>query len=78
MRRLREQVDGDIEVGGAALASACIELDLVDEFHVFVYPLILGGGTPFFPPTQGTLELELVETRSFASQVAYLHYRRLA
>jgi dihydrofolate reductase len=76
VRRLKEQVDGDLEVGGAALAADCIELDLVDEYHLFVYPVIVGGGKPFFPPTQTSLELELVETRSFASRVVSLRYQR--
>jgi dihydrofolate reductase len=39
VRRLKEEVEGDLEVGGAALAAACIELDLVDEYRPFVYPL---------------------------------------
>ena len=76
VRRLKEQVDGDLEVGGAALAANCIELDLVDEYRLFVYPVIVGGGKPFFPPTHASLELELVETRSFASRVVYLRYQR--
>jgi dihydrofolate reductase len=76
IRRVKERVDGDLGVGGAALAADCIELDLVDEYHLFVYPVIVGGGKPFFPPTQASLELELVETRSFASRVASLRYQR--
>jgi dihydrofolate reductase len=76
VRRLREQVDADLEVGGAALAADCIGLDLVDDYRLFVYPVIVGGGKPFFPPTQASLELELVETRSFASRVVYLRYQR--
>ena len=76
VRRLKEQVDGDLEVGGAALAANCIGLDLVDEYRPFVYPLIVGGGKPFLPSTPASLELELVETRSFASRVAYLRYQR--
>src|SRR5919106_2234242 len=76
VRRLKEQVDGDLAVGGAGLAADCIELDLVDEYNLFVYPVIVGGGKPFFPSTHASLELELVETRSFASRVAYLRYRR--
>jgi dihydrofolate reductase len=76
VRRLKEQVDGDLEVGGAALAADCIQLDLVDEYRLFVYPVIVGGGKPFFPPTHTSLELELVETRSFASRVVYLRYQR--
>jgi dihydrofolate reductase len=74
--RLKEQVDGDLEVGGAELAASCIELDLVDEYRLFVYPVIVGGGKPFFPSTRASLELELVETRSFAPGVAYLRYQR--
>jgi dihydrofolate reductase len=77
VRRLKEELDGDLEVGGAALAAACIELDLVDEYRIFVHPVIVGGGKPFFPPTQTRLELELVETRSFASRVVYLRYQRI-
>ncbi len=76
VRRLNEEVEGDLEVGGAGLAAECIELDLVDEYHLFVNPVILGGGTPFFPPTRASLELELLETRSFACRVVYLHFRR--
>jgi dihydrofolate reductase len=76
VRCLKEQVDGDLEVGGATLAADCIALDLVDDYRLFVCPVIVGGGKPFFPPTRARLELELVETRSFPSQVVYLRYRR--
>jgi dihydrofolate reductase len=76
VRRLKEQVDGDLEVGGAALAADCIELDLVDEYRLFLYPVIVGGGKPFSPSTHASLELELLETRSFASRVVYLRYQR--
>jgi dihydrofolate reductase len=74
--RLKEEVDGDLAVGGAALAAECIELDLVDEYHPFVYPVIVGGGKPFFPPTDAGLELDLVEARTFADRVASLRYER--
>ncbi len=76
VRRLKEQADADLEVGGAALAADCIELDLVDEYRLFVHPVIVGGGKPFFPSRHTSLELELLETRSFPSQVVYLRYRR--
>jgi dihydrofolate reductase len=76
VRRLREEVDGDLEVGGATLAADCIELDLVDEYRLFAHPVIAGGGKPFFPPLQARVELELVETRSFNSGVVYLRYQR--
>jgi dihydrofolate reductase len=69
-------LDGDVGVGGAGLAASCIELGLVDEFGVFVYPVIVGGGTPFFPARDHRIDLELLETRTFASRVTYARYRR--
>jgi dihydrofolate reductase len=75
--RLRERLDGDIEVGGATLAARFIELGLVDEFRLFVHPVVVGGGKPFFPPG-ARLGLELVETRAFSSRVVFLRYRRAA
>ena len=74
--RLKQEPGGDIAVGGAGLASWLIELDLVDEYGLFVSPVVLGGGTRFFPALTGRLDLELVETRTFASRVVYLRYRR--
>jgi glyoxylase-like metal-dependent hydrolase (beta-lactamase superfamily II) len=73
--RLKEEEGGDIGVGGAGLASTCIELGLVDEYLIFVSPVVLGGGTPFFPALKTPIDLELVETRTFASRVVYLRYR---
>ena len=66
-----------MSVGGAGLASTLVEQDLVDEFRLFVNPVVLGGGTPFFPTRKERLDLELVETRSFGSRVVYLRYRRV-
>jgi dihydrofolate reductase len=74
--RLKEQPGGDIGVGGAGLASSLIELGLVDEYQLFVAPIVLGGGTPFFPALDQRIPLELVETRTFASRIVYLRYRR--
>jgi dihydrofolate reductase len=65
-----------VAVGGAGLAGACIELDLVDVYELFVCPVVLGGGTPFFPPLDRRIELELAETRTFASRVVYQRYVR--
>jgi len=74
--RLKEQPGKDMAVGGPGLASSFIELGLVDEFRLFVSPVVLGGGKPFFPPLEERIELELVETRTFGSRVVYLRYRR--
>lgn len=75
--RLREQPGADLAVGGAGLASAFIELGLVDEFRLFVYPVVIGAGTPYFPPGVERIELELLETRTFASRVVFLRYARV-
>jgi dihydrofolate reductase len=75
--RLKAQHPGkDLAVGGAGLASGFVALDLVDEFRLFVSPVVLGGGTPYFPALQDRIPLELVETRTFGSRVVYLRYRR--
>jgi dihydrofolate reductase len=77
IRRLkREPAGGDIAIGGATLAARAIELDLIDEYRPFVNPVVLGGGTPFLPGGV-RVALELLETRTFGSRVAYLRYRRL-
>jgi dihydrofolate reductase len=54
-----------------------IEAGLVDEYGLFVNPVVLGAGTPFFPPLDDRIQLELVETREFGSRVVYLRYRAL-
>lgn len=74
--RLKEEPGGDLAVGGAGLASELIERNLIDDYHVFISPILLGGGTPYFPAMERRIELELLETRTFASRVEYLHYVR--
>jgi dihydrofolate reductase len=75
--KLKEQPGKDLAVGGAGLASTLIEAGLVDEYRPFVYPVIVGRGTPFFPAFGETVNLELVEARTFSSQVIYSRYRRV-
>ena len=75
--RLREAPgEGVVSVGGAGLASTLIKLDLIDEYRLFVVPVVLGGGTPYFPPLDRAIPLELLETRTFGSRVTYLRYLR--
>jgi dihydrofolate reductase len=74
--KLKKQPGKDLAVGGAGLASTCIELGLVDEYRLFVSPVVLGGGTPYFPALEERIDLELVETKTFGSRVVYLRYRR--
>lgn len=73
--QLRAQPGGDIGVGGAGLAASLIRLGLVDEYQLFVSPIVVGGGTPFFPALETPIGLELIDTRTFSSRVVYLHYR---
>jgi dihydrofolate reductase len=63
-------------VGGAVLASTLLRAGLVDEYGLFVNPVVVGGGTPFFPTLDSTVDLELLETRTFGSRVVYLRYAR--
>src|SRR4051812_16875495 len=76
IERLRaEPGEGDIAIGGAALAAEAAALDLIDEYRPKVYPVLVGGGIPFFPHRERRVDLELVESRTFSSDVAYLRYR---
>jgi dihydrofolate reductase len=75
--RLKEQPGKDLAVGGAGLASTCTRLGVVDEYRLFVSPVVLGGDTPYFPALDERIDLELVETRTFDSRVVYLRYRRV-
>jgi dihydrofolate reductase len=71
-----DATDKDVEIGGAGLAAAAIELGLVDELRLFRHPVVVGGGTPFLPPVTEHVPLDLVETRTFGSRVIYERYRR--
>ena len=76
IERLRaEPGAGDIAIGGAALAAQAAASDLIDEYRAVVYPVLVGGGIPFFPQHERRVDLELVETRTFSSGVVYLRYR---
>lgn len=75
--RLKGQTDKDLAVGGAGLAATFIKLGLVDEYRLFINPVVLGGGTPYFPALDERIDLELVETRTFSSRVVYVRYQRV-
>jgi len=74
LARLRSEFDGDFEVCGPTLAAEFIKRGLVDEYRLVVHPVVLGAGTPYFPPLERPIGIELVETRTFASGVVYLRY----
>lgn len=69
--------DRDVSIGGADLAAEAIALDLVDEYRLFRYPIVIGGGTRYWPPLDHSLPLSLVGTRTFGGRVVYEEYRRL-
>jgi dihydrofolate reductase len=71
-----DATDKDVEIGGAGLAAAAIELGLVDELRIFRYPVVVGGGTPLLPPVTEDVPLDLIETRTFGSRVIYERYRQ--
>jgi dihydrofolate reductase len=72
----RAATDKDIEIGGAGLAGQAVEQGLVDEFRIFRYPVIVGGGTPLLPPVTERIDLALIETRISSSAVIFERYGR--
>ena len=76
IERLRaEPGEGEIAIGGATLAAQAAALDLIDEYRVMVYPVLVGGGLSYLPQGERRVDLELVETRTFSSKFVYLRYR---
>ncbi|GAB2957732.1 dihydrofolate reductase family protein [Streptomyces pseudoechinosporeus] len=76
VRALKEQPGGDLGVGGAELAAEFRRHDLIDEYLLYVTPVILGRGRPLFPELDVTTQLRLAETRTFGSGVVLLRYER--
>lgn len=74
IRKLKATSERDITVGGPHLAAAMIATNLVDEFHAFVHPIIIGGGNPWLPQDL-RIPLELAGERRLG-RVIHLHYRR--
>lgn len=72
--KLKAQPGKDLGIGGATLAASLVQLGLIDEYQFFVNPVILGGGTPFFPTLRNRINLRLVQSRTFSSGVVYLRY----
>jgi dihydrofolate reductase len=74
VRRLKESADSDISIGGPGLAAEALAAGLVDECHLFLSPVVVGGGTNALPDGL-RLDLELLGERRFGSGVVYLRYR---
>jgi dihydrofolate reductase len=71
---LRNEFDGDLDVGGPNLAGQFVRRGLVDEYRLVIHPVVLGAGTPFWPELDGPLRVSLVETHTFASGVELRSY----
>ena len=74
IRRLKETSRSDMSIGGAELAGQAVVEELVDECHLFLVPVLVGGGKRALPAGVHA-ELELLDERRFRSGVVYLRYR---
>jgi len=74
IRRMKAQAGPDMSVGGPDLAAQAIEAGLVDECHLFLTPILVGGGQRSLP-NNVRLKLELLDERRFENGVVHLHYR---
>jgi dihydrofolate reductase len=73
---LKSRPGADMVLGGADLGASFMRLDLIDEYRLYVHPVVLGAGKPMFPPSADALSLRLAETRTFGSGVVLLRYQR--
>jgi dihydrofolate reductase len=74
VRRMKAEAESDLSVGGPELAGQAIEAGLVDEIHLFLSPIVVGGGHHALP-SNVRVNLELLDQRSFGNGVVHLHYR---
>ncbi|MBA4863715.1 dihydrofolate reductase family protein [Streptomyces sp. PSKA54] len=73
---LKAQPGGDLALGGADLAAAFMERDLIDEYRIYVHPVLIGRGKPLFQGTDTMTRLRLLETRTFGNGVVLLRHQR--
>jgi dihydrofolate reductase len=73
---LKAQPGGDLALGGANLAAAFMRHDLIDEYRLYVHPVVIGRGRPLFPTSDTRTDLRLAETRAFGNGVVLLRYQR--
>jgi dihydrofolate reductase len=77
VRAMKESAAADISVGGPGLAAQAVAAGLVDEWHLFVTPVVVGGGTRYLPDGV-RFDLDLVDQRRFGNGVVLLRYRTRA
>lgn len=73
---LKAQPGGDMVVGGADLAADFQRHGLIDEYRIYVHPVVIGAGHPLFKPSEARMQLRLVESRTFGNGVVLLRYER--
>ncbi|MDH6108785.1 dihydrofolate reductase [Kitasatospora sp. MAP12-15] len=73
---LKAQPGGDLALSGADLIASFRRLDLIDEYRVYVHPVLIGRGKPLFQPSDTHADLQLMDTRTFGNGVVLLRYRR--
>lgn len=76
IRALKAQDGGDLLLGGADLTATFLRHDLVDEFRLYIHPVVVGGGRRLFGDTNPTLGLDLLQTRTFGNGVVLLRHGR--
>ncbi|MFD7300179.1 dihydrofolate reductase family protein [Streptomyces pharetrae] len=74
VRALKARPGGELVLSGARIAEAFLGYGLVDEFRVYVHPVLVGRGTPMFPETSSLTDLRLLESRTFGTGVVLLRY----
>jgi dihydrofolate reductase len=77
VRELKSANMRDLSVGGSALAAQAVRAGLVDDYHLFLTPVVVGGGKSYLPDDV-RLDLELLEEHRFGNGVVHLHYRSRA
>jgi dihydrofolate reductase len=75
VRQMKGAAGRDLTVGGPDLAAQAIEAGLVDEYRLFLVPVVVGGGKRFLPENSVRVNLELLDERRFRNGTVYLHYR---
>lgn len=75
--RLKAMPGQELTVGGAGLAATLGQLGLIDEYRLYVQPVVLGAGTPFFPTSGPQLNLKFINTHTFGNGTVLMHYQAL-
>lgn len=73
---LKAQPGGNLALGDAELAATFMRHDLIDEYRLYVHPVVIGRGKPLFPTSDTRTHLKLAETRAFGNGVVLLRYQR--